>query len=293
MSVKPDAGAPVLDALFAPRWAGGWTFARLLFGVAALELHKDRFFHVRDALAHPEVVFNAGPAHVVDHVAVGAAGAWGLWGLGLVGIGALLYGGRWARPGLWSWFVAYALLVAALGLNVRVPERFIVWATLALSVGPIGQRGLLSAYASPFGRYLLLVVYGSLYLSTGVMKALEEDAWWDGSALAYALLDRWHGEGALAAWLSGQRALCAFGSAYTIVFEVAFVFLVGLRRLSLPILLMGVGMHVGIDVLLEVGPLGVMAMALYPVLLDPGVGQRLWTHARPGLGRFASWLERQ
>lgn len=290
MSVN-DTG--VVTALFRPTWGGGWLFARVLFAVEALDLQKDRWWHVRDALAHPSVVFNAGPAHVADHVLVGPLGAWSLWLLGFVGIAGMLFGGRWAKPGLWVWFLGYAALLVTCGLNVRVPERFIVWATLALSLGPIGERGLVARAVSPFGRYVLLLVYTSLYLSTGVMKALEEPTWWDGTAISYDLVDRWHSEGALPALLSGIPWVCFVASWYTILFEVLFCFFIGFRRTSLAILLMGVGMHLAIDVLLEVGPLGMMAMAFYPVLLHPGVGEGLWRAVErrwpAGSRRVAGW----
>ncbi|MSQ03141.1 MAG: hypothetical protein EXR71_14840 [Myxococcales bacterium] len=283
----------VVDALFRPRWGGGWLVARVAFALAALDCQLDRWWHVRDALASPNVVFNSGPAHVAERVLLIPSAAWSLWGLGFVGLAGLLYGGRFARPGLWLWVVAYAALLVTCGLNVRVPERFIVWAVVGLSLGPIGVRGLLAGRASPLGRYFLLVVYGSLYLSTGMMKALEEGAWWDGTALSYDLMDRWHAGGWFPTWLSGQPLLCAAASWTTIAFEVGFSFLVGFGRLSGWVLLAGVGMHLSIDVLMEVGPLGLMAMSLYPVLLDPEAGRRLWMRVAalwPGMAhRLESW----
>jgi hypothetical protein len=267
---------PLLDELFRPRWGGGWAIARVLFALAALEEHKDRFIHIRDAFLHPTAVFNAGPLHVADHVLVSQPVAYGMWALGLGGLAALIYGGKWAKPGILLWFLAYFGVVITCGLTVRVPERFIVWATAAFLLSPVGETGLLRKAASPYARYFLLVVYGSLYLSTGVMKSVEEPAWWDGTALSYDLVDRWHAGGVLDAWASSQHWVCFLGSWYTIAFEVGFVFFVGFPRLSRYVLLMGLGMHCFIDVLMEVGPLGTMAMSLYPVLLDPDDGELLW-----------------
>ncbi len=266
----------LLDELFRPRWAGGWAVSRVLFALAAIDAQIGRFPHVRDALAAPTIVFNVGPAHIADRVLFSPALAWGVWFLGFLGCFGLLRGGALAKPGLWVWALSYAALVAACGLNVRVPERFIVWAVLALSIAPIGEPGLLKKDASPFARYLLLVVFGSLYLSTGLMKSLEEPHWWDGTALAYDLVDRWHAGGPLAVFLSGQPALVWVASAYTLVFEVGFVFGVLWPRWSRWVLLMGLGMHLGIGSLMDIGPLGAMVLALYPVLLNPEDARRIW-----------------
>ena len=248
----------------------------MLFALAALLTQLARFANVRDALAAPSIVFATGPFRVADHVLLSPSAAWALWGVGTLGLVGLLAGGRAARPGLWVWALAYAALVVALGLNVRVPERFMVWAVLALSLGPIDARGLLRRECSPFGRLYLLVVYGSLYLSTGLMKLLEEPGWRDGHALAYDLVDRFHTGGPLAVFVSAHPTLTLAASLYTLAFEVGFVFLVVWRRTNAWVLLAGVGMHFGIGLLMDVGPLGIMAVSLYPVLLDPEVARGLW-----------------
>lgn len=267
---------PLLDELFRPRWAGGWAVSRVCFALAAIDAQIGRFPHIRDALAAPSMVFNAGPAHLSDHVLLAPAVAWSVWGAGFLGLVALLRGGRVAKPGLWLWVLSYAAVVAGCGLNVRVPERFIFWAVLALSIAPIGEPGLLRKDASPFARYGLLVVFGSLYLSTGLMKSLEEPAWWSGTALAYDLVDRWHAGGPLAVFLSAHPTLVWLASLYTLVFEVGFVFAILWPRWSRWVLLMGMGMHLGIGSLMEIGPLGAMVLAFYPVLLNPDDARRLW-----------------
>ena len=86
----------VVEALFRPGWAGGWTLARLAFAMAALHCQLDRGWHVRDALANPHVVFNSGPAHIAERVLLAAPAAWSLWGLGLVGLAGLFWGGRFS-----------------------------------------------------------------------------------------------------------------------------------------------------------------------------------------------------
>lgn len=270
---------PVTETLLRPQWAGGWALARVLFAVAALYTHLKRFVHVGDALAAPTLVFSTGPAHVADRVLLSAPAAWTLWGLGLVGLVGLFRGRGWAKPGLWLWFLAHAALVVALGLNVRVPERFLVWAVLGLTLAPLDQVGLTRAMCRPVARLYLLVVYGSLYLSTGLMKLLEEPGWRDGTALAYDLVDRFHGGGALAVFVSGNPLLCRAASLGTLAFELLFVFLVPFRRSNPGLLAAGVAMHLGIAALMDVGALGWLALSLYPVLLDPEWARTRWESA--------------
>jgi hypothetical protein len=279
-----------MSTLLTPAWGGGWALARPLFAVAALTSQLARLSHVRDALAAPTIVFASGPSHVADHVLLGPVAAWALWGAGLVGIAGMLAGGRVTRPGLWLWFSTYAALVITLGLNVRVPERFLVWAVVGLSLGPFGEKGLLRREVSPVARLYFLVVYGSLYLSTGLMKLLEEPGWRDGSALAFDLVDRFHAGGSLAVFVSAHPLLCQVASLWTLAFEVAFVFFAPWRRTNPWILGMGAGMHLGIALLMDVGPLGWFALSLYPVLLHPDVAREAWARAvtrLPALARFA------
>lgn len=280
-----------LDRLYAPQWAGGWTFTRLLFGVAAVHLHVLRASGVTDALAAPSFVLSSGPTRVADHVLLGAAAAWPIYAVGVLGIVGIFYGGRLAKPGLIAWFVSEWVLLTCMGLSVRVPERMMIWATLALLVSPIGERGLVNKARGPVGRHLLLVVTMALYGSTGFMKMLEEPAWWSGTALPFDLVDRHHAGGALAAWVSGQGWLCAILGWGTIVFEMTYPFLILFPPLSPFVLLVGAGMHGTIELLMRVGGLGTIAVSLYPVLLDPEVGLRLWRKALarwPGL----AWIER-
>lgn len=279
------------DRLFEPQWAGGWTFTRLLFGLASLHLHSLRVTAISDALAAPDFVLSSGPTRIADTVLLSPAAAWATLAIGFCGSAGLLYGGRFAKPGLMVWFVSEWVLLACLGLSVRVPERLMIWATAALLVSPIGERGLVGKARGPVGRWILLVVTMALYGSTGFMKLLEEPAWWSGTALPFDLVDRHHAGGALAAWVSGQDWLCAILGWGTILFESTYPFLILFAPLSPFVLLAGVCMHGSIELLMRVGGLGTIAIALYPVLLAPDVGFRAWTYARarwPGL----AWIER-
>lgn len=270
-----------LERLFTPRWAGGWAVSRVLFGLASALAQAERFNEVRDALASPSLVLSSGPTRVADHVILGAGPAWAVWAAGFLGSAGLLVGGRLAKPGLVTWFLSHATLLVALGLNVRAPERVIVFATIALLLAPIGERALWTKARSPAPRWFMMVFFSALYGSTGFMKALEEPAWWTGDALPYDLVDRHHAGGVLAAWISSQHWLCFLLGWGTILFEAGFPFLIGFARLTPFVLLAGIGMHGTIEALMEVGPLGYVAVSLYPALLDPDIARGLWDRLAP------------
>lgn len=264
-----------LERAFTPTWAGGWAWARVLFALAALAAHLDRVVSIRDALVAPTMVLASGPTVLAREVLMSGAAAWATWALGLVGIAGMLAGSRFARAGLLLWFVSHAGVLLGCGLNVRAPERLIVFLMVALLASPFAEPGLDQKARSPFARWLLLIVYASLYGSTGWMKLLEEPGWLSGEVLAYDLVDRWHAGGALAAWLSGHPLLCALLGWGTVAFEATFPFLVLFPPANPWVLLAGVAMHGTIGALMDVGALGTMAVAMYPVLLDPERGRLL------------------
>ena len=268
---------------FTPAFAGGWLLSRVLFAVAALHAHLRRAVDLYDALLAPDITFASGPLHVADHVLLTTPTAVGLWLAGLVGIGLLCAGGRWAMPGLLLWLLSTMAMIGGGGLLVRVAERFTLWISLVMLIAPIDQTDLLRTPRSTYPRALLLVVFGSLYLSTGLMKALEEPRWWDGVALQYDLLDRHHAGGALAATLSGQAALVRPMAWFTLAFELGFVPLMCVRRLQLPTLAAGLLLHLGIGLLMKVGALGEVALAMYPALVHPSDAASAWRWLEPRL----------
>lgn len=271
---------------FAPRWAGGWAATRVLFGLAALDAQLARWPDVRDALAVPGIVFASGPTRVTDTVLLGPGAAWTLWAVGLLPVVGVLLGGRWAKPGVLGWFVLHAGLMASLGLNVRAPERLIAWLVLGLLLAPLGERALHRRWRSPAPRWYLMVVFSALYGSTGWLKLLAEPAWRTGEALQYDLVERFHAGGALATWLSGQPVLCQGMSWFTLAFEASFPLLIWWAPATPWLLLAGAAMHLGIGTLMQVGPLGTMAVAMYPALLDPD-------QARALHGRWQAWRDRR
>ncbi len=221
--------------------------------------------------------------HVADHALLGAAGAYGLWALGLLGLAGLLYGGRAAKPGLALWLACYLAVLAAMGLESRLPTRWLVMVSVGLTLGPIGERGLAARWRSPVGRWYFLVLFGAIYGSTGWLKLLTEPAWRDGTALAYDLVDLNFGMTPLGVWVSRQQSLLALMGWWTILFEAGFPLLVWLRRANPWILAAGVCMHLGIESLMHVGTLTWTCLAMYPVLLDPALAQRAWARVEARL----------
>jgi hypothetical protein len=255
------------------------------FGLAALQAQAVRWSHVGDALALPGMVFASGPTRITDTVMLGPGAAWSLWALGFLPLVGVFRGGRWAKPGVVGWFALHAGLLATLGLNVRAPERLIFWIVLGLLFAPIGEKALHKKLRSPAPRWYFLVLFSALYGSTGWLKLVAEPAWRTGEALRFDLVDRFHAGGALATWVSGHPAVCQVLSWFTMGFEAAFPVLIWWPPATPWLLLVGAGMHLGIGALMQVGPLGLMTVATYPVLCDPDRARGIRTRVLALLGR--------
>ncbi len=266
----------MIERLFSPVWAGGWSGTRVLFVLAALVAHLPRLGQIRDAVQYPDVVLTSGPLRLVEQVALTGGQATGLWVVGLAGLAALLWGGRAAKPGLLLWLASSYPMIILTGLSARVPERMFLWVAVGLLLAPIGERGLSQKHRSPAARWYLLLVASALYGSTGWLKATMEPAWWTGEALAYDLVDLHFGLKPVGVWLSGQPALTRALSWGTILIEASFPLLIWWRRSNVWILLAAGCMHLGIELLMTVKALSFLTLAMYPVLLHPDVARRIW-----------------
>ncbi len=273
----------LLDRIFAPQWAGGWAAARVALALGLLFAHIPRFRFIEDAYAASDMVFSKAPFHLADYIVWTPPTAYGLWGAGIAGALLLLWGGRLAKPGLLLFLITAGLLLVAEAFNIKAYDRVMLWMSIGLLLGPIGERDLVDKERSPVGRYWLLLFYGFLYLSTGYWKAVQDDLmWFTGDVLAYHLVDNWFGGSALGAWISGQRWLYLPMQWFTIVFELAFPFAILWRRTNVAILVMGVLLHLGIWSTMNVGPFSFVALCGYPVLLHPDIARRWWA-------RFSGW----
>lgn len=129
---------------------------------------------------------------------------------------------------------------------------------------------------------LLQLQVSVMYLGAALGK-FRGVGWRDGSATGYALrlpeLERFPLASALDAW----PALVPFTTYATLAVEAALVVLVWPRRTRAPALLVGVTLHLGIELGLRVGFFSVAVMIIYLAFLDPRgrgrVGER--SAARP------------
>lgn len=278
----------MLESLFRPRWAGMWAPTRVAYALVGLLTQLPRAAGIGDAYGATDMVFSRGPFYLAEAWVLTPTSAWAVWAAGVLGLLALLWGGRLAKPGLVLWLVASWVLLSAEALNIKAYDRLLTWTAFGLLLAPIGERDLDQRWCSPVARWFLLVVYGGLYGSTGWLKLLEEPAWRDGSALAYHLVHNQFGGGALAAWVSTRTWLVAPMSWFTVAFEALFPALVLVRWLNPWLLGAGVLMHLGIFALMDVGPFSFVALAAYPALLHPEVGLAAWSEGRRRMARVAT-----
>jgi hypothetical protein len=272
-----------LDRLFEPVWAGGWAATRVIYAVVCLAFFVPRAWALADAYAAPDMVFSAFPFYLADHVRLTLRTAWILWFGGVAGLLAILAGGRWMRPGLLLWVFCNWVLLAEEAVNIKAHDRLGLWIALGLLISPAGGRGLTQAWRSPAARWYLLIVYCGIYGSTGWLKLLDEPAWFKGDVLAYHLVHRHFAGGPLAAWLSGQPWLTRPMGWTTVIFEASFPLWCWFRRTNPWVLLVAASFHLGVAVLMNVGPFSFIALSSYPVLLHPEVARGLWERVRSRL----------
>ena len=114
-----------------------------------------------------------------------------------------------------------------------------------------------------------------IYLSSGLWK-ISYPMWRDGSAVHWALsLNAFH----RLPWPVPVEwaPFIAFLTWGTVLFELLFPVLVFFRPTRGPILLAGIGLHVGLWATLELGPFSYLMIASYIAFLDPDYTSRLFT----------------
>ena len=268
-----------LERLFCPQWAGGWTLSRWIYAAIGLGFHLPRGQWIEDAYADPTFLYSRPPLRIPDWWILSTTSATALWLLGVAGLLLILRGGRLTRPALLLWVVSSTILVCHEGLNWKAYDRIHVLMGLAMMFGPVSEGKLTAKARSPLGRWLVLLIFCSLYGMTGWTKAMEP-GWWSGTILAYHLVDLNFGHMPLGIWVSGFPALTQLLSICTIAFEGLFPFLVLSRRFNPWLLLVGTVFHLSLLVLMNVGPFSIVSLCAYPVLLHPQCAQQLWGRIR-------------
>jgi len=188
----------------------------------------------------------------------------------------VLWGGRAFRLGLFCRLLGAWALLGNEAINIKAHDRLMFWVALGLFLSPAGERELTQKCRSPAPRWFFLIVFCSIYLSTGLTKLAHEPAWWNGEALSYHLLHRYHAGGPMAAWVSGKLWITTPLGWFTLFAESAFAFLVLLRRTNPLAIGMVFGLHLGIQTLMSVGSFNLVAFSAYPVLLHPEIAREWW-----------------
>jgi hypothetical protein len=267
----------VLDRIFKPQWAGGWSAARVLFAVVALLTHGPRIMHIEDAYASTDMLFAQFPFRFNDHFILSTQTATIFWAVGIAGCLMILWGGRLAKIGICVFLLGSWVLLFSESLNIKAYDRLLTWVAWGMLLGPIGERGLTAKHRSPVGRWFVLWCYAAIYGSTGFHKLLmEPQGWFSGEILSLHVLHRYFGMTQLGIWISDKLWITAPASCFTLLFECGFPLLIWWRRTSHWVLLAGVLMHIGILLMMNVGPFSYVAIAAYPVLLHPQTAERWW-----------------
>lgn len=278
---EPQTGLRGLWArAWAPEWAGGWEGMRWAWLLAAFLTHAPRVRFIPDSYAAQDMVFTRGFMAVADHVVIDAPAGYLLWAVGMLGLVMVGVGGRWTKPGALVFLLGAYTLASHEALNTKAYDRLLVWETLALLLGPIGERQLTQKWRSPLGRWLMLIVFIAIYGSTGWLKMLDEPHWFDGTALAYHLVDLHFGNTPLGAWMSQHLWLTLGMGLFTIAFEALFPILVMVRRTNPWVLVAGFTFHMGVMGVMQVGTFSFVAVAAYPVLLHPETARALYLRAQ-------------
>ena len=275
-----------LDRIFKPQWAGGWAAARVLFGVVALLTHGPRIIRIDDAYASTDMLFAQYPFRFNNHFVLSPDTATIFWAIGVAGCLMILWGGRLAKLGICVFLFGSWVLLASEALNVKAYDRLLTWVAWGLLLSPIGERGLTRKYRAPVGRWFLLWVYMAIYGSTGWHKLiLEHEGWFSGEILSLHVLHRYFGMTPAGIWASAHPWIMIPASWFTLAFECGFPLLIWWRRTSHWVLLGGVLMHIGILLMMNVGPFSYVAIAAYPALLHPETARAWWERWQQRRGR--------
>ena len=273
-----------LDRLYRPIWSGGWTISRYAFVVVAALTWGPRFWGIPDVYAVEDMVFSSGIFRLSDHWILSPRSGYLMWSIAMAGLGLTAVGGRMTKVGIALFLLASWTLLSAEALNIKAYDRLLTWIAIGLMLGPTSERSLDQKYRSPFGRWFLLVVYSSIYGSTGWLKVLEQGSnWISGKVLSYHLVHLWFGMKPLGIWLSDQIWFTVSASWVTLLAECSFPFLIWFRRTNPWILTLAASMHLGILLVMNVGPFSFISLCAYPILLHPEHAKHLsewWVNRR-------------
>jgi hypothetical protein len=192
---------------------------------------------------------------------------WALLGLWVTALILMLVGyrTRWAIAAVW--LLTFCFL--AHNPNIRNGGDDTLQVVLfLLMLAPCGRslsldaRGLTdNRWAPAWPVRLIQLQLCAIYLTTGLAK-LRGGMWWDGSSMYYVFNDV-----TLTRWSYAQLPvpywITVILTYLTVWWEVLFLPLMLWKRTRVVILLMGLAMHIGVFISLEVGWFSIYTMAMY------------------------------
>lgn len=250
-------------------WGGGWYYTRILFSIVAITNIIPRFFMVEDLFGSNLMRFYNGWFALSKIYEINSLEALACCILSIIGLLGVARGGKTFHIGLVLWFLTNSIYLASEALNVKAYDRLLMFIGFSLFISPAYKGNLLKTYISPYPRYVMLVIFSSLYLSTGLLKLLYEPAWFTGEALTYHLNHRWHGGSYFSLWLSTQWLIMSILSISTLLFEISAGVFLWFSRLNPLLITLGILFHLGIEANMNVGVFSYAALSAYPILLQP------------------------
>jgi hypothetical protein len=250
-------------------WAGGWFFARILFGAVSLLNIIPRFFMIEDLFSSNDMRFVYSWYSLGKLYEISTTEAYMLCLISMLGLLGFMYGKRFFHIGLLLWFFGNTMYLTSEALNVKAYDRLSFFIGLIFLISPAYKKNVLKITVSRYPRILMMILFSSLYLSTGLNKVMHQPAWLTGEALSHHLNHQWHSGNAIALWFSTKPIFMLFLSIFTLLFEVSVGVLIWIARCNPYILFIGLLFHLGVEVLMNVGAFGLIVLSLYPVLLDP------------------------
>lgn len=121
-----------------------------------------------------------------------------------------------------------------------------------------------------YGQRLLAMQISAVYLWAAWDKLTP--GFLSGERLQHILIDRYFTSDPVT--LSGFAAFCTFGAISTVVIEGGLAVGLWIRRIQLPVMVVGALFHAMLFVMLPVGPFTLNMILLYLAFLDPGVVHR-------------------
>ena len=162
-----------------------------------------------------------------------------------------------------------------------------VWSADAWLASRRGQPVNASAPSLIWPQQLIRIQIAAIYLVTGLWK-LNNVLWRDGSALHYVLENNQFRRFSFpaTAWVDALSTMTTYA---TLAWELGFVLLVFHSRARQWVLAVGIAIHLGMWVTLELGPFTWIMLASYVAFVDPVVTGWVSTTPRPKLARRADF----